>query len=180
MLNRYTFFTAALCMLIVLPGLHVAQAQGWTNNWSKDEMTGERKAFAFSPDTSPTKPLDFPYTGITASLAFGCDTTDEWAYIVFSEKPNLANTKAQSGGYSTFSTRVRWDDNVKTVGMSQEWGARFIHFQSDSNAIANMQGAEEALVELNWYGSGKVYFPFSLQGSADAIASARKSCNSFS
>lgn len=120
--------------------------------------------------------MDFPYRGVEGWLAFGCDGQSEWAYIGFTKQPNLTDTFAESGGYSMFRTRVRWDDNVQTVRMSQEWGDRFLHFQSDGAAIANMRSARTVLVELDWYGAGQAYFRFTLNGSADAIASARRAC----
>lgn len=168
--------TLATCALFLLSVPLSANAQTWYVSTSKDEMTNEVSAHAHSPSTTATKPMEFPYRGVTGSLSFGCDGQDEWAYISFSESPNLTDTEAQNGGYSTFRTRVRWDDNVQTVRMSQEWGTKFLHFQNDAAAIQNMMKARTALVELDWYGSGTVYFRFTLDGSADAIERARNRC----
>lgn len=154
------------------------QAQSWSYFTSKDEMTGEVQAYATSPRTTATQTMDFPYRGVEGWLGFGCDGQSEWAFIGFDEQPNLTKTEPQSGNYSTFSTRVRWDDNVQTVRMRQEWGSRFLHFRSGAKAIANMRQASTVLVELNWYGAGndQTYFRFTLNGSAKAIARARQRC----
>ena len=152
------------------------KAQGWSHFTSTDEMTGETQAFATSPRAAPTRPMAFPYGGVRAWLGFGCDGQDEWVYIGFTDAPNLTNSEPQSGGYSTFTARTRWDDEVRRMEMSQEWGERFLHFQSDATAIRRIEAARSLLLELKWYGSGDVYFRFSLDGSSDAIASARALC----
>jgi hypothetical protein len=60
--------------------------------------------------------------------------------------------------------------------MSQEWGDRFLNFRSGGKAISNMLRANEALVELEWYRAGDIYFRFALDGAAQAIESAREKC----
>lgn len=165
----------ALASAVALVPVSVT-AQSWDHFTERDEMTGEVQAFATSPRVTATEPMDFPYRGVEGWLGFGCDGQSEWAYIGFSKQPNLTNTSAESGGYSTFRTRIKWDDNVQRVRMSQEWGERFLHFQSDAAAIANMRKSHTALVELQWYGSNPTYFRFTLNGSAGAVASARRAC----
>ncbi|KPK80436.1 MAG: hypothetical protein AMS25_09100 [Gemmatimonas sp. SM23_52] len=174
-MSKAVAVTTSLLLLLAssAPG---AQGQQWTHFTSKDEMTGEIQAFATSPRTAPTRQLAFPYADVRGWLGFGCDGQDEWAYIGFTEAPNLTNTEPQSGGYSTFTARVRWDNDLQTMRMSQGWGERFLHFQSDATAVAKIAAAQTVLIELKWYGSGDVYFRFSLNGSADAIARAREAC----
>jgi hypothetical protein len=120
--------------------------------------------------------MGFPYGNVTGWIGFGCDGDDEWVYIGFSEAPNLLDTEAQNGGYSTFSTRIRWNDKVEQVHMMQEWGAKFLHFQNDAAVISKMISAAKVLLELSWYGAGNVYFEFSLDGSTDAITNSRAAC----
>ncbi|MEQ8227380.1 MAG: hypothetical protein RIA64_04800 [Rhodospirillales bacterium] len=154
----------------------LAKADQWKYFSSSDEMTGELNAFATSPSTPPTKPLVFPYHDVKGWLGFGCNHKREWAYIGFNIAPNLVDTKAQSGGYSTFSTRIRWDDDVQDVRMEQEWGSRFLQFQNDAAAIARMTKGQSVLLELRWHGSERTYFRFTLGGSAEAIKNARAGC----
>jgi len=160
-------------LLLVASSPPPIQEQKWTHFTSRDEMTGEVSAYATSPRTAPTRRMDFPYADVRGWLAFGSNGKSEWAYIGFTEAPNLTNTSPQSGGYSTFSARVRWDDEMQYMRMTQEWGSRFLNFQSDKEAIEKMIAANTVLVELRWYGSESVYFQFSLNGSASAIANAR-------
>jgi hypothetical protein len=159
-----------LTLALVAP----ASAQ-WTSSVSKDEMTGKRQGFAHSAHVRATRAMQFPYTDTEAWLGFGCDGEDEWAYIGFSNQPNLTNTDTHDG-YNSFSTRVKWDDQVETTDFIQKWGDSFIHFREGSKAIDRLTTAGAVLLELEWYGAGTVYFRFSLQGSSDAIAKARAVC----
>lgn len=153
-----------------------AVASDWRFKTSNDEMTGEIRAFAFGPSAAPTKPLEFPYRNIRSWMGFGCDRKGEWAYVGFSESPNITNTRPKSGGYSLMQNRIRWDDSVEKVKMSQRFGARFLHFENDAKAISNMNNASSVLLELAWYRSGNTYFKYSLKGSASAIEKAREAC----
>lgn len=173
---KYATAVVLACGLLFSSASVEVKAQSWSTFTESDEMTGEVQAYAHSPNTTATESLSFPYRGVEAWLGFGCDGQSEWAYVGFSKSPNLTNTEPQSGGYSTFKTRIRWDDRIKDVYMSQEWGDKFLQFQSDAVAIENMMNARTALFELSWYGSGTVYFRFTLNGSAQAIRSARQRC----
>lgn len=171
---RHVLSSAIILVTMIAAPLD-ATAQQWRNTVSRDEMTGEVSAYAISPSASPTRPMAFPYNDVTGFLAFGCNGNSEWAYIGFSEEPNLTNQSIQDG-YSSFRMRIKWDDEIETVQMTQPWGSRFLHFRSYAPAIAKMISSNTVLVELDWYGSGKTYFRFSLAGSSNAIARARASC----
>src|SRR3546814_4229697 len=106
----------------------------------------------------------------------GCDAGSEWAYVGFNEAPNLTDTDAQSGGYSTFSARIKWDDRLETVAMIQRWGERFLHFRNDDSALLAMMASREALLELEWYGAGAAYFRFDLAGAEPVIRGALTRC----
>ncbi len=138
-------------------------------------MTGKRQAFARSPIIAPTRTMSFPYTSTQAWLGFGCDGDNEWTYVGFSSQPNLVNTETEEG-YSVFSARVKWDDQLETMRFSQKWGDSFLHFQDDQAAISHMTTAGTVLLELEWYSAGQVYFRFSLQAASAAIAKARAAC----
>ncbi len=142
---------------------------------SRDEMTGKQQAFANSPTTSPTRPMDFPYTSTQAWLGFGCDGENEWTYVGFTSQPNLLNSETLQG-YNSISTRVRWDDQVETARFLQKWGASFLSFSDDSAAIAHLTTASTVMLELEWYSAGQVHFRFSMRGASAAIARARAMC----
>lgn len=155
--------------------LPVAAAAQWKNSIERDEMTGKQQAFATSPLGGATHPMHFPYTATQAWVGFGCDGTDEWAYVGFSNQPNLTNTEP-SNGYSFFTTRVKWDEAVDSMRFSQKWGDAFINFEDDSAAIAKMTTTGTLMLELEWFGENSTYFRLSLRGASAAIARARASC----
>ena len=165
-------FACVVALYVLSASLVSAQ---WTTSTSVDEMTGVRSAHAQSPSVTPIERMDFPYYYVRAWLGFGTDGVDEWAYVGFSTEPNLTGTNTQDG-YDTFVARIKWDDKLETVRFTQNWGSSFIHFRYDNNAISNMITENTVLLELNWYGEGKVYFRFPLSGSSTAIAKARTAC----
>jgi hypothetical protein len=148
----------------------------WRNTSSIDEMTGVRSGFAISPRVPPTNQMGFPYTDVEAWIGVGCDGEDEWAYIGFTEAPNLVNDDTKDG-YSVSQSRVRWDDEIVTTQFRQTWGAEFLHFMAYAPAISRIQASNSVMVEVAWYGEGTVRFQFSLNGSSAAVSQARTSCN---
>src|SRR5690625_4658956 len=119
---------AFLIMLITLPTPGFASAT-WEHSVSEDIMTGEKTCYAMSPLTPSVKPFSSPYTGTEAWL--GVLTGKEsgtWTFAGFTTTPNIRNSRARSGGYSSFDTRVKWDDTVESFSMRQDWGSNFIYF----------------------------------------------------
>jgi len=165
-----TLFTLISILLASFPAY-----ANWETSVSKDEMTGDLSAYASSPITGPTKSMGFPYSDVKAWLGVGCDEKDEWAYIGFTESPNLNDTETKDG-YNEIRTRIKWDENVKNIVLTQEWGAKFIHFLFDISAIELIEKSDSVLLELNWHGEGIVYFKFSLSGSSSAINKIRNKC----
>lgn len=151
------------------------QKPQWGISTSTDEMSGKRQAFASSPTVSPTKQMDFPYSDVKAWLGVGCDGSSEWAYIGFTRSPNLLDTETEDG-YNQIKTRIKWDNSIQNVTLIQEWGASFLHFQYDRDAISKMAGANTALLELRWHGQGAIYFRFPLDGSSAALQALRSKC----
>lgn len=147
----------------------------WEASTSVDQMSGKRKAFASSPTVYPTKKMGFPYSDVMAWLGVGCDGKSEWAYIGFSSSPNLADTETEHG-YNRIRTRIKWNETIENVTLIQEWGASFIHFQNDRNAITKISGSDSALLELKWHGQQSTYFDFPMDGSSAALKSMRSKC----
>lgn len=148
----------------------------WSTSVSKDEMTGKKSAYATSSTVTSTTPMDFPYKGTTAHLGIGCDEGSEWVYVGFSQSPNLQNTETKDG-YNLIKTRVKWDDKVEETRLSQDWGAKFIHFRKSKKIISKIDNSNELLFELNWHGEGKVYFKWPLKGSSEALKKIRAACS---
>ena len=152
--------------LIFIPVLEAKQTS-WKTSISVDEMTGKKSAYAYSPEVGPTKQMNWPYQDVKASLVVGYDGKDEWVYIGFTEVPNLNTTG------SGFGTRVKWDETIENETLVQKPGERFIHFHGDRFAIPKIENCNSVLVELPWYGNGKVYFKFPLNGSSAALKQIR-------
>jgi hypothetical protein len=119
--------------------------------------------------------MGFPYHDVAAWMGVGCDGKSEWAYIGFSEAPNLTDTEIENG-YNRITTRIKWGEAIQEVELVQEWGAASLHFQADGQAISKMSSSSTALLELKWYGQNRPHFSFPLDGASKAIAEARKQC----
>jgi hypothetical protein len=150
----------------------------WENTRSKDEMTGKRSSYAASPTVASKAPMAFPYQGTKAWLGVGCDKDSEWAYIGFTEAPNLNNTETEDG-YNVIRTRFKWNETVETVTLKQKWGAEFIHFQNERSVISRIASTSVAVLELDWHGQRPVHFEFPLRGSSAALSKMRSECSQY-
>ena len=113
----------------------------WGTSFSKDEMTGEFSAYANSPVTYPSTEMDFPYGNVSSWLGIGCDKNSEWIYLGFSDSPNLLDTETHDG-FNLINTRIKWDEIVKSIQLTQEWSSKFIHFRNKREAITRVAGAD--------------------------------------
>lgn len=145
----------------------------WETSTSKDQMTNEKSAYAFSKSVTPTRKMEFPYNDTEAWLGIGHSKDSEWVYIGFNTPPNLIDTETKDG-YNIIETRIKWDDQLENVTFIQDWGSKSLHFQNDSSIIMKIMKSESVMVELNWYGEGLTYFKFPLNGSSSAISKARQ------
>jgi len=147
----------------------------WSISTSKDEMTGEFIAFAYSPTVFPTKIMSFPYKDVTSWMGVGCNSKREWVYFGFSTAPNLMKAETKNG-YNLINTRVKWNSQVENVTLTQNWGDKFIHFRNDNAVISKISASTTALLELHWYGQKTTFFEYSLNGSSKAIDEIRAKC----
>lgn len=170
MRTKFKFQFIVLFLLIFNVSSAIA---GWTVHSSTDEMEGTTNCFASSQSVNPTKPMKFPYNDVNAWLGIGNNGKSEWAYIGFSKEPNIIDKKPDNG-YSVIKTRMKWDDQIEIVTLTQDWGSKFLHFALDSRMISKIAKHKKVMLELNWYGQGQKYFVFPLTGSSDAIARMRR------
>jgi len=141
-------------------------------------MTNEVVGYAVSPHVAPSRQMEFPYADAEAWMGYMCDAKNEWVFVQFSTPPNIANTEP-ADGFNHFSTRLKWGDEIKTTNLSQKWGADVISFRDGGrDALKRLTSGtvDTVLLELDWFGNGVVYFRFSLQDAAAAIAKAKTSC----
>jgi hypothetical protein len=123
----------------------------WVTSISKDEMTGKFSAYAHSPTAYPSKKMGFPYHDVDSWMGVGCDAKKEWVYFGFNVALNLTNDETKDG-YNLIRTRIRWNDNVEDITLTQNWGAKFIHFRNDADAVSKIVASSTALLELKWHG----------------------------
>jgi hypothetical protein len=95
-----------ICLAVVTLSLGVPTYAQWTTTVSSDKMTGDRSCYAHSQSTGPLEAMSFPYNDVRAWLGVGCDGTNEWAYVGFSESPNLLDTSI-GDGYSRMDMNPR-------------------------------------------------------------------------
>ncbi len=149
----------------------------WRYFSQTDEMTGEVSHFAMSPDAKPARQMSFPYSGVKSWVAFGCNSSSEWAYFGFTDSPNITGDQTRDG-YNEIETRIRWDSAVSETKLIQEWGSDAVHFSraEKAEAAGRLASSNSVRLELNWYGQGRVHFDYTLKGSSAAITKARSGC----
>lgn len=147
----------------------------WNISINSDEMTGKQQAFAISPAVKLTKPMSSPYNNVSSWIGVGCDGAKPWAFIGFNQAPNLSDSTTKDG-YNAISTRIKWNEEVEKINLTQDWGAKFVHFNNDDIIIKKIASSNEVLLELNWYGNGNVHFNYPLSGSASALNKIAKEC----
>ena len=162
-------------LLILFSGLFNFLFASWKISNSTDKMTGDKSSYTISTSVKATERMNFPYQDIDVSIGIGCNKKSSWIYLVFSDAPNLSNTKTKDG-YSLIKTRVKYDDKIEITTMTQDWGSRFIHFLYEEEVINKIKTSKKMLVELDWYGNGSTYFKFNLNGIDKAINSIYDSC----
>lgn len=165
-----------IILLTCLSAYSITTLASWETTVDTDEMTGEVKAYAFSSSVQATKPMSFPYKGVTAWLGVGCSPKKSWTYIGFSSAPNVTNTETKSG-YNQITTRIKWNDKVESIKLTQDWGAKSIHFSNDDIIIKKLAKSNSFMLELDWHGQGNRFFKFDLSGSSNALKTIGKECN---
>lgn len=147
----------------------------WRTSTDTDKMTGDKSSYAVNDWRVPTERMAFPYHNISANIGIGCDKNSSWIYLVFSDTPNLSKTETRNG-YNRIESRIKFDDKVETVTLTQEWSSKFIHFLDREDIINKVKKSKKMLIELNWYGNGLTYFEFNLEGADEAINSIYSTC----
>lgn len=150
----------------------------WTVTSDTDPMTNKAQYYAMSPSVQSIKPMDFPYKGTKSWIGVGCDSSgSKWVYFGFSSQPNMTDDKTQSG-YSTANRRIKWDDTMSTVYMTQDWGSKFVHVggQWDDKVIDKLKLHSSVMLDMSAWSGSKAYFQYSLSGSTKAINQILSKC----
>ena len=171
-IKPYVTFFAKSLILLLIPASVYGQ---WTTSETVDEMEGTTSYFAISPDVKPTRQMTFPYGDITSNLVIACKEANTFAYFYFSDSPNLSDDETEDG-YNLVRTRLKADEVIENISLTQTWGANSLFLLNDEPYIQKAKEASEFLLELNWYGNGKVYFRYDLSGSAKIISEVENNC----
>ncbi len=148
----------------------------WTISTHKDEMTNKFSAYAHSPTAYPLRKMSFPYDDVDSYMGVGCDSENEWVYFGFNISPNLTKDEIEDG-YNLIKTQIKWNNQVEDVTLTQDWGAKFIHFQDGGAAISKIAASSTALLKLHWHGQQSSHFKYSLSESSRAIAEIKAKCS---
>ena len=144
----------------------------WSFHSDTDKMSGKTQAYAGSSNVLGDN-FRGTYRGTASSVNVGFEGRTEWAYLYFTSSPNLTNDDTKSG-YNSVRVHIKFDNEAPAYYyMTQEWGSKFLHFNNDK-IIQKIKAHSTMLVELQWYGSGSVYFEYDLTGSSYAMSEAKK------
>lgn len=147
----------------------------WFESSSTGKLTQELSYFAVSARTAPKLRMAYPYNQLTATIGFGCDKSEQWMYVAFSEPPNFANTETEEELHR-FVTKIMFDEQSAKYEATQAFGSRFIHFREDALVLENLLQANHMVFEVDWHREGFVQFQFPLSGSADIIKKTQSKC----
>lgn len=125
----------------------ISPKPSWATSTSKDKMTGKFSAYASSPTVYLSKIMSFPYSDVNSWMGIGCDSKNEWVYFGLNSAPNLTKDETKDG-YNLIETRIKWNDQLENVTLTQDWGAKFIHFRNDSSVMSKIVASSSALLEL--------------------------------
>lgn len=166
------FRTTGIIVLVLLLSMTTFANEKWRTIFSEDAMTGAIIWGAVSPKVGSLKQMSFPYGDTNVYLVVASNGEREWAYFQFNGSPNLSNTQTRNG-YDDIRTRIKWDDDLEYIALSQSWGSSILNILDSEKAISQIASSSVVLLELDWYGEGKVHFSIPLTGSFDALKTVR-------
>jgi len=161
------------CILMFL----MSHASDWRTYKYTSEFDGKTQWVAATGPVRPTRELDWPYEDLYFEIFVVCnDAGEKWAMLTFSAEPVLNQTEIEDG-YSVVKSRIKFDDTIDTATMHQPWGSEDLHFAYDDWAIQKLREAENVMLELNWYGEGRVIFKTGLSGSGKTFDKIFSNCS---
>lgn len=153
-------------------------APSWRVSSSVDEMSGDVSYFASSPRAMSNDWSGRLYRDTESWVAVGCKSgSSPWVYFGFTNTPNITGDNTKSG-YSESTSRVKWDEELGSMKLTQSHGSSFMHAVDDSSALGRLESSSKVMLELSWYRQRAIKFEYTLNGSASAIREALAACNS--
>lgn len=137
------------------------------SNWSfqvkENPMDNTKSIYLFTDEASSNPKMNFPHNNTRVSLVFACSNMKKWSFFAFNESPIL-NNKSIKSGYDEITTRIKFGNNIENIQLIHEWGQTALHVKNDYLFRHTLSGNLELLLELDWYGEGKVYFKINTTG----------------
>ena len=148
---------------------------GWTTHVTKNPMDDQIQAFATSSTVGAVSGAGASIPNLKANLGVGCDAASRWAYLNFSRTISVIDTEKDRYGFDLITGRVRWDD-AEPVDFKAQRKLGGDSMQFPNAFIYRMKLHQEARIEIDWYGEGRVVFRFDLIGADAAIEEAIEIC----
>lgn len=159
-------------LLILLSLLPMSDSlAGWETSNDIDPITNNHRYYAQSESVKSMKPMTSLYSNTKSWVSVGCNTTGSmWVNFGFTSAPNMTDDSTK-GGYSSANRRIKWDESIELVYMTQQWGSKFIHIaESEKKNIKKLMSSSSVILDLSsWHGSPNAHFKYSLSGSSRAI-----------
>jgi len=131
----------------------------WKSHAYVTDLEKEKRAYVESKTVVSDRPMDFPYTNTTATLNVVKNSSSTWAYIEFSQAPNVVGTDTQNG-YHIIKANVYIDGVRETATMTQEWGSKTLHFRYPTWLIKKLRSCTDFRVNIRWHGDPGVVWSF--------------------
>lgn len=146
----------------------------WKSGNDIDQLDGSITNYIYSRNSLPQNKMERPYHKVYSKIVLTCKNGKESAYFDFSLSPNLSNTTAKDG-YNLINSRIKVDDEIFEIMITQNWGGNAL-FIEDRNIINNITSGDSLILELYWYGNGKVIFKYDLNGNREPYLNMQKEC----
>ena len=104
-----------------------------------------------------------------------CNKNSFWAYFNFTKSPNITNDETKDG-YNKIITRIKFDDNLENIGLTQDWGSKSLFIENVNAFLKSIENTNEITLELSWYGNSSVYFRYFTEEALQAIKSLKYKC----
>ena len=190
-------------LLIGLVSMGLMQVSMAGSNWdieiTEDIMDDTKTVLAKSKGVKSINPMVEPFNNVEASLVYGCNPKEEWAYVNFDnsivvlnnsiyksdweeeyffdyDRPNMKRPDGSDMIHEYSYSRIRWDDDLSKIRLRQDDDGNRLYFMNNKKAIDNILKSSQMILETNWERNGITHFKVDVKGSSDAIRIARLTC----
>lgn len=135
----------------------------WRSHAYLTDLEKKKRAHVATNDIRPDSKMDFPYNWTTASISVVKDKNSTWAYMKFSNPPNIVNGQTEDG-YNIIKAIVYIDGVKETATLTQEWGSKTLFFKYPNWLVKKLKTCKTFRVNLRWHGNPNVVWSFTGDG----------------